>query len=186
MNETTIVVMGGSGVGKSSLCIHFVQRVFVDFYNPTIEDMYRKIFEVDGKMHMLEIIDTAGTECFRVMHELYIKKADGIVLLFSLCSPGTLTEVQEIYEKVGLLEGISRPPIILGGTKCDLIHQRMVTFEASHALARSWGCPYIEISSKNNLYVDDIFDLLVRQIQRERDLMAGFVPKPKRKPCVLF
>ena len=55
-------VAGGSGgVGKSALTVQFVQGIFVEKYDPTIEDSYRKQVEVDGQQCMLEILDTAGT-----------------------------------------------------------------------------------------------------------------------------
>lgn len=50
-----------SGVGKSALTVQFVQGIFVEKYDPTIEDSYRKQVEVDGQQCMLEILDTAGT-----------------------------------------------------------------------------------------------------------------------------
>ena len=35
-----LVVVGGGGVGKSALTIQFIQRHFVEDYDPTIEDWY--------------------------------------------------------------------------------------------------------------------------------------------------
>ena len=62
MREYKIVVLGSGGVGKSALTVQFVQGIFVEKYDPTIEDSYRKQVEVDGQQCMLEILDTAGTE----------------------------------------------------------------------------------------------------------------------------
>ena len=55
------MVLGSGGVGKSALTVQFVQGIFVEKYDPTIEDSYRKQVEVDGQQCMLEILDTAGT-----------------------------------------------------------------------------------------------------------------------------
>lgn len=63
MREYKLVVLGSGGVGKSALTVQFVQSIFVEKYDPTIEDSYRKQIDVDGQQCMLEILDTAGTVC---------------------------------------------------------------------------------------------------------------------------
>lgn len=68
MREYKIVVLGSGGVGKSALTVQFVQGIFVEKYDPTIEDSYRKQVEVDGQQCMLEILDTAGTVRFPLWH----------------------------------------------------------------------------------------------------------------------
>ena len=67
MREYKIVVLGSGGVGKSALTVQFVQGIFVEKYDPTIEDSYRKQVEVDGQQCMLEILDTAGTVRFPLL-----------------------------------------------------------------------------------------------------------------------
>lgn len=42
MTEYKLVVVGAGGVGKSALTIQLIQNHFVDEYDPTIEDSYRK------------------------------------------------------------------------------------------------------------------------------------------------
>jgi Ras-related protein Rap-1A/Ras-related protein Rap-1B len=51
-----VVVLGSGGVGKSAITVQFVQGIFVEKYDPTIEDSYRKLVEVDGAQYMLEIL----------------------------------------------------------------------------------------------------------------------------------
>merc|ERR1712116_118790 len=75
MREYKIVVLGSGGVGKSALTVQFVQGIFVEKYDPTIEDSYRKQVEVDSQQCMLEILDTAGTEQFTAMRDLYMKRS---------------------------------------------------------------------------------------------------------------
>ena len=60
VQEYKIVMLGSGAVGKSALTIHFVTGVFYEHYDPTIEDAYRKMVNIEGKLYMLEIIDTAG------------------------------------------------------------------------------------------------------------------------------
>uniref|UniRef100_A0A8D2H117 Small monomeric GTPase n=1 Tax=Urocitellus parryii TaxID=9999 RepID=A0A8D2H117_UROPR len=63
-SSATIVVLGSGGVGKSALTVQFVQGIFVEKYDPMIEDSYRKQVEADAQQCMLEILDTAGMEQF--------------------------------------------------------------------------------------------------------------------------
>lgn len=87
MREYKIVVLGSGGVGKSALTVQFVQGIFVEKYDPTIEDSYRKQVEVDGQQCMLEILDTAGTvsfifnSCF-IFSSFYCKFICGLILIF--------------------------------------------------------------------------------------------------------
>ena len=62
MTEYKLVVVGAGGVGKSALTIQLIQNHFVDEYDPTIEDSYRKQVVIDGETCLLDILDTAGQE----------------------------------------------------------------------------------------------------------------------------
>jgi small GTP-binding protein len=65
MIEYKLVVVGTGGVGKSALTIQLINHMFMDDYDPTIEDSYRKQVEIDGTTCLLDILDTAGQEEFR-------------------------------------------------------------------------------------------------------------------------
>jgi len=54
--EHNIVVLGAGGVGKSCLTAQFVQNVWIESYDPTIEDSYRKVVNVDGMALLLRIL----------------------------------------------------------------------------------------------------------------------------------
>lgn len=80
--------------------VQFVQSIFVEKYDPTIEDSYRKQVEVDGQQCMLEILDTAGTEQFTAMRDLYMKNGQGFLLVFSITSMVTLNDLHELREQI--------------------------------------------------------------------------------------
>ena len=79
MREYKIVVLGSGGVGKSALTVQFVQGIFVEKYDPTIEDSYRKQVEVDGQQCMLEILDTAGTVSIQNIYSIQGRVAQKII-----------------------------------------------------------------------------------------------------------
>ncbi len=84
-----MVVLGSGGVGKSALTVQFVSGHFIEKYDPTIEDFYRKEIEVDHNPCVLEILDTAGTEQFASMRDLYIKNGQGFIVAYSLTNHQT-------------------------------------------------------------------------------------------------
>ena len=61
MKTFRVIVLGYGGVGKSALTVRYVAGQFVEKYDPTIEDFYRKEVKVDGNVGVIEILDTAGT-----------------------------------------------------------------------------------------------------------------------------
>eukprot|EP00490_Sorites_sp_Unknown_P002761 CAMPEP_0114656540 /NCGR_PEP_ID=MMETSP0191-20121206/12498_1 /TAXON_ID=126664 /ORGANISM="Sorites sp." /LENGTH=98 /DNA_ID=CAMNT_0001873961 /DNA_START=92 /DNA_END=384 /DNA_ORIENTATION=+ len=84
-----IVVLGGGGVGKSALTIRLVTDNFLDEYDPTIEDSYRKQVMIDDKPALLDILDTAGQEEFSSMQDQWMREGKGFLLVYSITSRPT-------------------------------------------------------------------------------------------------
>eukprot|EP01123_Difflugia_compressa_P014778 TRINITY_DN79_c0_g1_i2.p1 TRINITY_DN79_c0_g1~~TRINITY_DN79_c0_g1_i2.p1 ORF type:complete len:195 (-),score=47.39 TRINITY_DN79_c0_g1_i2:128-712(-) len=171
-NSTKIVVLGSGGVGKSAITVQFVQGIFVEKYDPTIEDSYRKMVEVDGTQFMLEILDTAGTEQFTAMRDLYMKNGQGFVLAYSIIAQSTFNDIPELRDQIVRVKDTENIPTVLVGNKCDLADQRVITTEAGEALAAKFNCKFIEASAKTKINVEEIFQTLVRLI-----IAGGFGPK---------
>lgn len=175
MREHKLVVLGSGGVGKSALTVQFVQGIFVEKYDPTIEDSYRKQVEVDGHQCMLEILDTAGTEQFTAMRDLYMKNGHGFILVYSITSQATYSDLQDIYEQIKRVKDTNEDvPIVLVGNKSDLEHERVVGKDQGMALARMFGnCAFLEASAKLKINVNEIFYDIVRQINARQRTKGG-------------
>uniref|UniRef100_A0AAV2LZP8 Ras-related protein Rap-1b n=1 Tax=Knipowitschia caucasica TaxID=637954 RepID=A0AAV2LZP8_KNICA len=158
MREYKLVVLGSGGVGKSALTVQFVQGIFVEKYDPTIEDSYRKQVEVDGQQCMLEILDTAGTEQFTAMRDLYMKNGQGFALVYSITAQSTFNDLQDLREQILRVKDTEDVPMILVGNKCDLEDERVVGKEQGQNLARQWSnCAFLETSAKSKINVNEIF-----------------------------
>ncbi|CAG8813240.1 15929_t:CDS:2, partial [Racocetra persica] len=105
MREYKLVVLGSGGVGKSALTVQFVQSMFIERYDPTIEDSYKKQIEVDNQICVLEILDTAGTEQFAAMRDLYMKNGQGFILMFSITEQSTINELAELRDQIIKVKG---------------------------------------------------------------------------------
>jgi len=184
MPDYKIVVLGSGGVGKSALTVQFVQGIFVEKYDPTIEDSYRKPLEVDNVQYMLEILDTAGTEQFTAMRDLYMKNGQGFALVYSIIAQSTFNDLPDLREQILRVKDCDTVPMVLVGNKCDLQDQRVITTEQGEALAKKFQCTFMESSAKNKINVEAIFHDLVRQINN-----ANPVKKPvkqKKGGCALL
>ncbi|KAI4177328.1 MAG: hypothetical protein LQ348_005824 [Seirophora lacunosa] len=187
--EYHIVVLGAGGVGKSCLTAQFVQNVWIESYDPTIEDSYRKQIEVDGKQCILEILDTAGTEQFTAMRELYMKSGQGFLLVFSITSLSSLTELHELRDQIVRIKDDAQVPLVIVGNKCDLEEDRVVSKARAFAVSQSWGnVHYYETSARRRANVDEAFVDLCRQIIRKdaatstiRDMERGS-RRPRDRP----
>merc|ERR1712071_294203 len=113
MREYKLVVLGSGGVGKSALTVQFVQGIFVEKYDPTIEDSYRKQDEDDGQQCMLEILDTAGTEQFTAMRDLYMKNGQGFVFVYSITAQSTFNDLQDLREQILRVKDTDDVPLVL-------------------------------------------------------------------------
>ena len=165
MKEYKVVVLGSGGVGKSALTVRFVSGNFIERYDPTVEDFYRKEIQVDGAPSVIEILDTAGTEQFASMRDLYIKNGQGFIIMYSVTSLQTFYDIKTLRDQILRVKGTHNlVPIILVGNKCDLISLREVDQSEGQALAESWACGFIEASAKSAVNVNEVFIEIVRDM----------------------
>ncbi|VDI79592.1 Ras-related protein Rap-1B, partial [Mytilus galloprovincialis] len=187
MREYKLVVLGSGGVGKSALTVQFVQNIFVEKYDPTIEDSYRKQVEVDGQQCMLEILDTAGTEQFTAMRDLYMKNGQGFLLVYSITAQSTFNDLQDLREQILRVKDTDDVPMILVGNKCDLEDERIVSKEQGMNLARHFNnCEFLETSAKAKINVNEIFCNLVRQINRKNPEKRPGGKSGSKSKCTLL
>ncbi|CAL8102193.1 unnamed protein product [Calicophoron daubneyi] len=184
MREYKLVVLGSGGVGKSALTVQFVQGVFVEKYDPTIEDSYRKAVEIDSQQCMLEILDTAGTEQFTAMRDLYMKNGQGFLLVYSITHQSTLNDLIDLREQIMRVKDVDEFPLVLVGNKCDLEDERSVGREQGQRLAESWNCHFMETSAKAKINVNEVFCDLVRQINSKTPGPTTNTQK-RTKCCIL-
>lgn len=159
--------------------VQFVQNVYIESYDPTIEDSYRKTCEIDHRPCTLEILDTAGVEQFTAMRELYIKNGQGFVLVYSVTNENSLQELIDLRDQVIRIKDNANVPMVLVANKVDLESQREVSPDLGVRVANSWGrTPFYETSAKYRSNIDEVFTDLVRQIMRRDSGFGGCVPVP--------
>ncbi|CCH59018.1 hypothetical protein TBLA_0B01750 [Henningerozyma blattae CBS 6284] len=165
IREYKLVVVGGGGVGKSALTIRLIQSHFVDEYDPTIEDSYRKQVVIDDKVTILDILDTAGQEEYSAMREQYMRTGEGFLLVYSVTSRNSFEELMNYYQQIQRVKDTDYVPIMVVGNKSDLEIERQVTFEEGMTMAKQMNSPFLETSAKEAINVEDAFYNLVRLVR---------------------
>ncbi|KAL1247831.1 hypothetical protein QQF64_023207 [Cirrhinus molitorella] len=160
MTEYKLVVVGAGGVGKSALTIQLIQNHFVDEYDPTIEDSYRKQVVIDGETCLLDILDTAGQEEYSAMRDQYMRTGEGFLCVFAINNTKSFEDIHQYREQIKRVKDSDDVPMVLVGNKCDLPARTVDTRQAQE-LARSYGIPFIETSAKTRQGVEDAFYTLL-------------------------
>jgi len=163
-----IVFIGTGAVGKSTLIIRFISDKFIEDYDPTLEDSYRKQFNVDGEECILDIFDTAGQENFAAVRDQYMKQAEGFACIYSITDQGTFDDAIALHARVLRIKEEDDVPFVLVGNKCDLESDRVISYEKGESLGKDLGCCFLESSALLKKNVNEIFDTIVKECKRIR------------------
>jgi small GTP-binding protein len=100
LRERTISVLGSTSVGKSALTLMFINREFVENYDPTIAKSYMKKLNIPHSVdYELTVNDTAGLEEQSQIQTKYLN-SDGFILVYSIADTQSFQIVQNIYAKL--------------------------------------------------------------------------------------
>jgi Ras-related protein Rab-1A len=160
-----LLLIGDSGVGKSSMLIRFTDDTYSEAFISTIGvDFKIKTIELDGKMIKLQIWDTAGQERFRTITSSYYRGAHGIIIVFDLTDIDSFENIQQWLTEINRYsyKYICK---ILVGNKSDLFDQRMVNGGKDYA--DSLNMPYIETSAKTADNIDSLFYGITKEIKNK-------------------
>lgn len=179
--EYKLVIVGGGGVGKSSMTIQLIQNHFIEEYDPTIEDSYRKQVVVDDETCLLDVLDTAGQEEYSSMRDRYMRTGQGFLCVYSVTSRSSFDEVTAFQEQILRVKDEDEVPLVLVGNKRDLENQRQVTTTEGYELAKTFRCPFFETSAKTRINIEESFFEVVRQIKKDIQKRNGPTTIRKRK-----
>merc|ERR1712137_333447 len=164
-----IVLLGDSGVGKTSLMDRYVNKNFTTQYKATIgADFLTKEVEVDNNTVTLQIWDTAGQERFQSLGNSFYRGADCCILVFDISIHKTFDHLEnwknEFLVQANITDQFNYPFIVIGN-KCDL-EIRDISKKKAEDWCRSQQTnekiPYFETSAKDSIEVDSAFHAAAR------------------------
>ncbi|KAJ9458201.1 Ras-like GTP-binding protein YPT1 [Diplonema papillatum] len=162
------VIIGDSGVGKSSLLYRYSDNDWSPIYVATIGvDFKMDMFETQGKIVKLQMWDTAGQERFKTICAAYYRGAHSVMLVYDVTNRETFDNVKKWMAEV---EHYARPnlPMILVGNKCDRVSDRVVSADEADIFAEKHGMEHVEVSAKSAANVHEAFRKLVDKALEQR------------------
>ncbi|XP_062826656.1 ras-related protein Rab-37 isoform X3 [Anolis carolinensis] len=194
------ILVGDSGVGKTSLLVQFDQGKFIPgsfsatvgigftllllsklptsteaAYTPQHSPNQNKVVTVDGVKVKLQIWDTAGQERFRSVTHAYYRDAQALLLLYDITSRMSFDNIRAWLTEIH--EYAQRDVVImLLGNKADVSSERVVRTEDGEALAREYGVPFMETSAKTGMNVELAFLAIAKELKQR----ALFQPEEPR------
>ncbi|KAI3370138.1 hypothetical protein L3Q82_024924 [Scortum barcoo] len=166
-----VIILGDSGVGKTSLMNQYVNKKFSNQYKATIgADFLTKEVMVDDRLVTMQIWDTAGQERFQSLGVAFYRGADCCVLVFDVTAPNTFKTLDSWRDEF-LIQASPRDPenfpFVVLGNKIDLENRQVTTKRAQAWCQSKNNIPYFETSAKEAINVEQAFQTIARNALKQ-------------------
>ena len=158
-NNFKIVLIGESGVGKTSIISQFVDQIFEDDLQTSTGGSFssKTLTFNNGKTIKLEIWDTAGQERYRALTKIFYKNALAAVLVYDITRKQSFEELKNYWIKQ-IKESASENIILaIAANKSDLLDREQVNEDEARNFAKENNALFYETSAKNSIGVNELF-----------------------------
>ena len=161
-NETEnfkIVLIGETGVGKTSIISQFVDDTFQEDLQPSIGGTFssKTLILDDGKTLKFDIWDTAGQERYRSLTKLFYKDSNAAILVYDITRHETFNELKNYW--INQIKASTNTNIILviAANKSDLTEKEEVDEATARQFADELNAIFCKTSAKDSIGIDDLF-----------------------------
>jgi len=154
-----IVLIGESGVGKTSIISQFVNQVFQEDVESSSSGTYnsKTLIYDNNKVLKLEIWDTAGQEKYRSLASMFYKEASAAILVYDITRKDSFEQIQQYWASQIKENSPSNIILALCGNKSDLIEEEKVDEEEARNYAKEINAIFYPTSAKNDSGITDLF-----------------------------
>jgi small GTP-binding protein len=171
-NEIKVILLGNSGVGKTSL----INTCIPNNYDreqeniPTLSSYYiQKKIELEDKIYILNLWDTAGQEAYLGITKLFFKGSEIIIFVYDICAKNSFKDLDKwIQMTEEIIENKHICAII--GNKNDLYLEAQIKEEEGKKFAESKQFKFKLVSAKTDPKgFNDFLEELVREYKNKLD-----------------
>ena len=163
-----ILLIGDSQVGKTSLLLKYTEHIFPEEHITTIGVEYKDKFVIKDNYNIrLQIWDTAGQERFRSITKNIYRNAHGVLFVYDITNKESFLNIKNWIKDLQNV-GNDIKGVILGN-KIDLEQKREVQKELAEELANKNEMPFLETSAKQNIKVNEGFDLMINELLKDKN-----------------
>ncbi|URE11392.1 Ras family [Musa troglodytarum] len=181
-----LVLLGDGRVGKTSLVLRYVNNVFSEKQETTVQASYlTKRLVIGGVPITLSIWDTAGQERFHALGPIYYRDADAALLVYDITDSDTFLRVRKWVKE---LQQMASKDIVMviAANKSDLIRSKKYDIQEAESYATTIGAKLFLTSAKFGTGINDVFlDIAARLLQKKKSSFQGLSPALPRKGIIV-
>jgi len=163
--QTKLVLLGDTAVGKSSIALRFVRGQFPEHSEATVGAAFlTQMLQVHGQTVKFDIWDTAGQERYHSLAPMYYRGAQAAVVVYDINNVNTFNRavswVRELRQHAP-----TNIVIVLAGNKADLAaDHRAVSTDDGRSFAEENGLIFAEVSAKTGMAVTEMFQMIAAKV----------------------
>ena len=162
-----ILIIGDSRVGKTSLLLKYVEKLFPEEHISTIGVEYKEKNIIKDDFNIkLKIWDTAGQERFRSITKNIYKNTNCVLFVYDITNMESFKNVKHWIKDTENIDKDIKGIII--GNKTDLENERVISKKDLDEIGNKYKMAVLETSAKNGKNVNECFELLVDELFKDK------------------
>ena len=181
-----VILVGSSGVGKTSIINRFALNEFPEEHICTIASSFTEVkLLINNKNIILNIWDTAGQEKYRSVNKLFIKGSKIVILVYDISSKKSFEELT-YWQNFVTIELGNYYYLGLIGNKLDKITEEEVSCEEAKKFAENSGAYFSLLSAKDDKEgIDNYFEELVKRFLKSYAYQCVLIDEKDKDSIVI-
>ena len=160
-----VVLVGESGVGKTSIISQFIDQTFQEDQQSTTGGSFstKSVVCDGGKILKFEIWDTAGQERYRSLTTMFYKDANAAIMVYDVTRKDSFEELQNYWAKQIKESSPENIILVIAANKSDLIEYETVDEGEARNFAKEISAIFISTSAKNSEGINNLFEEIAKK-----------------------